>query len=105
MDVIAERSLVLRVDGRDIPVIVKLGKPQPDNRYNSWMCTCEVGVGDSIRSQATHGADSLQAIQLALASLDDFLKRVVEKHGGELLHEDEPFISLLEASGLAAASK
>ena len=105
MDVIAQRSLVLRAAGRDTPVIVRLGKPQPDKRYDSWACLYEVRVGDHVESQEIHGADSLQAVQLSLASLDGFLKHVLKKHDGDLLHEDEPFISLLEASGLVEASK
>ena len=47
-----------------------------------------------------HGADSMQALQLTLATLDVELEVGVKRYGGTLYHYDEPFNSILEDSGL-----
>jgi len=47
-----------------------------------------------------HGVDSMQALQLAIATLDVELEVGARKYAGTLYHYDEPFTSMLENSGL-----
>jgi hypothetical protein len=47
-----------------------------------------------------HGIDSMQALQLTLATLDVELQHGAKQCAGRLYHFDEPFVSTLENSGL-----
>jgi hypothetical protein len=47
-----------------------------------------------------YGADSMQALQLSIATLDSELARIAQKRGGVLWHLDELFNSILEDGGL-----
>ncbi len=47
-----------------------------------------------------HGADSMQALQLTIATLDLELEVGVKRFSGSLYHYDEPFNSILENGGL-----
>jgi hypothetical protein len=85
MEVIAERQLVLRKGDGDIDVTVKIGRPELDSS------------GENL---AMHGVDSMQALQLTIATLDVELEVGARKHAGTLYHYDEPFTSMLENSGL-----
>jgi hypothetical protein len=49
---------------------------------------------------AMHGADSMQALQLTISVLDAELERGAKVRSGVLYHFDEPFVSMLENSGL-----
>ncbi len=49
---------------------------------------------------AMHGVDSMQALQLTMATLDVELEFGAKKHDGVLYIYDEPFTSMLENSGL-----
>jgi hypothetical protein len=100
VDVIAERRLELRSSRQTVEVVVKLGRPEPDETYGSWKCQYEVSFGDAITSMAIHGGDALQALQLSMATLDVELKHGAKQRGGILWHLDEPFNSVLENSGL-----
>ena len=100
MDTIAERRLELRLDGKSIEVFVKLGRPELDESGDSWKCPYEVWFGDSCKSMAMHGADSIQALQLSMATLDVELEFAAGRRGGVLFHLDEPFTTMLENSGL-----
>ncbi len=100
MDVIAERHLELRSDGRVVSVIVKIGRPSPGQSGEHWVCPYEVHFGNQCKARAVHGVDSLQALQLTIATLDVELEYGANKRGGALFHYDEPFISVLESSGL-----
>lgn len=100
MDVIAERQLELRVDGRSINAIVKIGRPTPGTLEDDWVCPYEILFGNDCKSMAMHGADSVQALQLTISTLDTELQYGARKRGGTLYHFDEPFISMLESSGL-----
>jgi hypothetical protein len=100
MDVIAERHLELRTAAGSVHVTVKLGRPAVSESGPDWMCPYEVHFGDQVRSMAMHGADSMQALQLAIASLDVDLEYGANKRSGTLYHLDEPFTSMLEHSGL-----
>jgi hypothetical protein len=100
MDLFAERSLVLTVAGETTDVVVKLGKPVPDEATNSWKCPYEIWFGDNCYSHAMHGGDSLQALQLSMATLDMELRRGAKQRGGELSFLEEPFGSVLDDSGM-----
>jgi hypothetical protein len=49
---------------------------------------------------AIHGGDSMQALQLAMVTLDGELDHGAMRHEGKLYHLDEPFNSVLENSGM-----
>ena len=105
MDVIAERRLVLAVADGSIEVVAKLGRPVPDE-LGGWKCPYEIWFEEScFTSFAIHGGDSLQALQLSMATLDMELKRGARQRGGELYFLDEPFVSVLDDSGMQAKSK
>jgi hypothetical protein len=100
MDVIAERRLVLTVADGSIEVVAKLGRPMQDESLGSWKCRYEAWFGDSCAAFDIHGGDSLQALQLSMASLDEELKRGAAKRGGQLLFLEEPFGSILDEGGM-----
>jgi uncharacterized protein DUF6968 len=99
MDVIAERHLELRTGEKSVAVVVKLGRPTPSGPEH-WVCEYEVWFGDTCGSAAIHGIDAMQALQLAIASLDGELNRGARKLNGSLYHYDEPFVSILEGGSL-----
>lgn len=102
MDTIAERHMELRTNDCTLPVVVKLARPVPDATYDSWRCDYEVSFGDVTKAMAMHGSDALQALQLSMVTLDVELELGAKKYGGALYHLDEPFISVLENSGMQA---
>ena len=81
-------------------VTVKIGRPVPGPSGVDWVCPYEVHFGDRCKSMAMHGVDSVQALQLTIATLDVELEYGAKKRGGTLYHYDEPFVSVLEGSGL-----
>lgn len=104
MDVIAERRMELRTSTGSVEVVVKLGRPIPDESLESWKCEYQIHFGDTVRSMAMHGSDALQALQLSIATLDVELEHGAKRRGGVLWHLDEPFTSILEHSGLQVRS-
>jgi hypothetical protein len=105
MDVIAERQLVLRKDDSDIGVTVKIGRPELDASGENWKCPYEIWFGDNFKTMAMHGVDSIQALQLTIATLDVELEVGAKSRAGTLYVGDEPFSSMLENSGLQRRSK
>ena len=51
-------------------VTVKIGRPVPGPSGVDWVCPYEVHFGDRCKSMAMHGVDSVQALQLTIATLD-----------------------------------
>ena len=100
MDFIAERRLELRLDASAVDVTVKIGRPEAAPSEGDWPCPYEIRFGDHCKSTAMHGVDSLQALQLTIATLDTELEYAARRRGGRLYHCDEPFLSVLESSGL-----
>src|SRR5438552_2373602 len=96
MDAIAERRLDLKLDDKLIEVWVRIFRPIEDPEFNSWVCPYELQVGELTNRRNAHGADSMQALQLALSILDAQLAHAAKRAGGVLYHYDEPFISILE---------
>lgn len=99
MTPIAERRLELRTEGDTIDVVVSLRPPQQVGP-EEWTCEYEVKFGDAPMVRAAHGGDSMQALQLAMVSLDVELEVGAKRRGGRLFHLDEPFNSILENSGM-----
>lgn len=99
MDTIAERLLELRTESGSLEVSVLVGRPEPDPR-GDWACPYEIRFGEAVQQMAMHGIDSMQALQLTLATLDVELRYVANLPKGELYHLDEPFVSILENGGL-----
>jgi hypothetical protein len=101
MDKVAERKLELQTPSGIIEVVACLGRPKevgPDE----WTCACVTRFGNEERSIDIHGGDSLQALQLAMVTLDVELKHGAKRRVGTLLHFSEPFNSILEDSGMQA---
>lgn len=105
MDVIAERQLELRKDSGLLDVWVKVGRPEPGPSGVDWVCPYEIWFGENCKSMAMHGIDSIQALELTIATLDVELEYATKQSGGQLYHYDEPFISMLENSGLVEKAK
>ena len=99
MDIVAERQLELRTDGGAMVVVESLGLPRKVG-IDEWACACITSFADEVRSIDIHGGDSMQALQLAMVTLDAELKHEAERCGGTLVHNDEPFTSILENSGM-----
>jgi hypothetical protein len=100
MDVVAERRLVLRTDNEPTEVLVKLGRPVPGDTGEDWVCPYEIWFESKCRSMAMHGIDAMQALQLSIATLDVELEVLMRNRSGQLYFLDEPFVSMLECSGL-----
>jgi hypothetical protein len=105
LDVIAQRQLVLRKDDGDIDVKVKIGRPELDASGENWKCPYEIWFGDSFKTMAMHGVDSIQALQLTIATLDVELEVGAKNRAGTLYLHDELFTSMLENSGLQVRSR
>jgi hypothetical protein len=99
VDTIAERRLKLRTESGTIEVLAALGRPK-EVASEEWTCACVTRFADEVRSVDIHGGDSMQALQLAMITLDVELERGARKRGGTLLYFDEPFNSVLENSGM-----
>lgn len=61
---IATRTLMLRQDGTDHDVCVRLFAPE--QAAGDWSCRWEIDWPDGMRTFAAHGNDSIQALDLAL---------------------------------------
>jgi len=99
MDTVAERRLELTTANGTIEVVASLGVPK-EVGTDEWTCACITRFGAEERSIQIHGGDSMQALQLAMVTLDVELKHGARKRGGTLLHFNEPFNSILEDSGM-----
>jgi hypothetical protein len=93
MEVIAERQLELRTPSGTVEVAALLGKPR-QVADEEWTCACITRFGTDERVIDIHGGDSMQALQLAMATLDEELKRRAEQHGGTLIWFDESLTSI-----------
>jgi len=99
VDTIAERTLELRTADGTFEVFATLGRPKHVGT-DEWTCSCTTRFADEVRSIEIHGGDSMQALQLAMVTLDVELKYGAERRGGTLFRSDEPFDSILEDSGM-----
>lgn len=99
MDTVAERRLELRTEQGAIEVVARLGSPK-EVGSDEWTCACITRFANEERSIEIHGGDSMQALQLAMATLDVELQHGAKRRGGTLYYFDEPFTSILEDSGM-----
>ena len=99
--IIATRKLVFtRGDGVESAVVVNLGNPVPDpnDPIRTWICPFQIlGIG-SERTKAIFGADSLQALTLALHILPTELAALAKRENGT-------FNSREQDLGLSSACK
>lgn len=63
--VIATRTLKLHQDGADCDVCIRIFAPE-QQAPGEWSCTYEIDWPEGTRKFAAHGADSVQALLLAL---------------------------------------
>ena len=99
MNAVAERRLELRTVQGTIEVIARLGSPK-EVGSDEWTCACITSFASDERSIEIHGGDSMQALQLAMVTLDVELQHGAKLRSGTLYYFDEPFISILEDSGM-----
>ncbi|HZS36110.1 MAG TPA: hypothetical protein VFF06_04760 [Polyangia bacterium] len=93
-DVAAERKLSFRRAGRVRVVALTIGRPvKGPERLDPWWCCVRVGAPFD-EFFAIAGEDSLQALVLALAFLDDTLPSLARRRQGQLewLGENERLI-------------
>jgi hypothetical protein len=75
--IIIERALEGRVNDRPCAVIVKIGKPFPDETGGgSWCCPYSISVGADERIFYGAGVDSLQALRIAIKNIDAELSTI-----------------------------
>jgi len=65
--IVASRSLTLRQQEGSVAVEVRIFAPQPDQ--GQWSCAYEIDWPERTRKFAAHGADSMQALTLALSMI------------------------------------
>jgi hypothetical protein len=99
VDTVAERRLELRTETGTVEVVARLGNPK-EVGANEWTCACITKFANDERSVDIHGGDSMQALQLAMATLDVELQHGAKRRGGTLYYFDEPFRSILEDGGM-----
>ncbi|WP_425389034.1 DUF6968 family protein [Aquimonas voraii] len=103
MYTIAERHLELRTPKGSMAVVAALGRPT-EVGAEEWTCACVTVFGGEARTHQIHGGDSMQALQLAMVTLDVELSHGAKMRGGTLFQFDEPFTSVLEDSGMQPRS-
>jgi hypothetical protein len=99
VNTVAERRLELRTESGPITVVASLGEPK-QVADEEWICACVTAFAGEVHSIDIHGGDSMQALQLAMVTLDVQLKTEANSRGGTLFHFEEPFNSILENSGM-----
>jgi hypothetical protein len=103
VDTLAERQLELRSPNGTIKVVAALGRPI-EIGVEEWTCACVTVFGGEAHTHEVHGGDSMQALQLAMVTLDVELFHGAKLRGGTLFRFDEPFTSILEDSGMQPRS-
>lgn len=99
MDAVAFRKLELRTEQGTVEVVAGLGIPK-EVGPEEWTCLCVTSFGTEERRIDIHGGDSMQALQLAMATLDVELQYRAKQLTGALYWFDEPFVSILENSSM-----
>ena len=84
--IIASRSLRLRQGSTDIQVPVRIFAPENNN--TDWTCEYEIGWPDGTRKFAARGADSVQALLLALNMVGSELYTSDHHKAGNLIALD-----------------
>jgi len=77
-------------DGKDIPIVLEIGRPYLDEEGSCWRCPVRLsGLYGDRKLKAQVGGDSLQSLVLAIALGRQLIEAFVET-GGRLYHEDDP---------------
>lgn len=98
---IAERELTLQLkDGTELPYVVRLKQPSA-MADGDWECVYEIRAADNSKRTAVFGADSIQALTLALKIIAAELKYTERTLGGKFtwLGQDDLGFGEAEASG------
>jgi hypothetical protein len=103
MNCIAERRLALRVGDDSREVLVQIGAPEIDGSGADWKCPYLVSCGEHSHAWRMHGIDAIQALLLALSTIDVELEVLAKKCGGKLFYLDAPFTTILENGGVVKA--
>jgi hypothetical protein len=78
--VIATRVLTLRHSGADIPIAIRVFAPERDG--DAWTCRYEIDWPEGTRTTAAGGADSVQALTVALKMIGaDLYSSLYHKSG------------------------
>jgi hypothetical protein len=85
--VVASREYVLQKNGERATIAVQIGTPalRPNEEW-VWYCPFTVQQDGKTQQLAADGADSLQALTLALSALDAILE--YRRRGGRLIMPD-----------------
>lgn len=92
-DVIAEHELVFETkfhERRDVHVRVGRPVPDPSDPERTWMCVYDIVGLERERRMAIFGADSMQALVLALHAIPGELAAFARKTGGRFVRGDHP---------------
>lgn len=103
VDTLAERQLELRSATGTMNVVAALGRPIKVGD-EEWTCACVTVFAGETHTHEVHGGDSMQALQLAMVTLDVELFHGAKLRGGTLFRFDELFTSILEDSGMQPRS-
>ena len=88
--VIGERALVIRHEGRTIPLVVQIGTPQIAPDGEDWFCPWQIVVDGIGRLRYAAGVDAVQSLDLVTRMIDADLFLLNDQHGGGLCWPDGP---------------
>lgn len=83
---IASRVLILRNGASEVEVPIVLDAPVAVDR--SWACRCEIGWPEGAKTRTAWGADSLQAMVIALQMIGTDIYTSTHHHDGRLIFEE-----------------
>jgi len=99
--VLAEREIVFRSeDGTELPCRVRIGSPELRSQRD-WVCPYDVSVGNSRKSFGIYGVDSIQALVLALRTVDVEIEVRARKLGMKPTWLGEDFNSVFDPQDVA----
>jgi hypothetical protein len=96
-ELIAERVLVLEVDGTEREIVVRLGKPKQEG--SDWVCAYQILGFKRKRGLLVYGIDAFQALLLAIKSLSVDLEVEAKRSGGILTFLGEALIDFPKSKG------
>lgn len=96
MKYISQRTLKgIKPSGEEINIVVAVGIPYPDEKYDSWACPVKIeGLHEKLADQ--HGIDSWQALRLAQKLIESMLCHFIEKGGKLYIFGEDKEVTLDE---------
>lgn len=95
---IAEREFVIcDADGNESRAVARIGRPHPDQSEEDWVCPYEIVVAGKRKAFRIYGVDSIQALVLALKTVDVELEVRAKQLGGVLMWLGSPHQSVFDA--------